>query len=220
MVDSEDRTRRWIGGRASVIGTVIAMVALPALLAWDNRSLDATESSSVMSTPGTPSSTPSGSDPAVTSPELAAGGQEGLPIDLLVDGRPQVAEKGVWATFEEGWYPVESASSERWASSPAVLNVHSPDARRVNLRTTVLSAKPNPAGGQSTLRVSVNGGTAETVPVRPGEPLQVAIELEAGLSEVTFELTEGNFVQGDYSPENTDPRPFSFQLKTFDIVSG
>ena len=141
------------------------------------------------------------------------------PRDILVDGRPQIAGEGLWASHGTGWYPAASPTGDRWATSPARLDVYSAEARVVDLRTTPLFAKPDPATGLSTLRVAANGGTPQAVAVRAGEPLRVAIDLRPGWNSVVLELAEGNFVGKDYDPKNTDPRPFSFQLTTIDIVT-
>lgn len=156
---------------------------------------------------------------AATRDAVSTGLYRPAPPDILVDSRPQLAGAGLWAGHVDGWFPGGADGGPRWAMSPAVLEVYSPDARQVELRTTTIAAKLDPVTGGSTLRVAANGGTPRSVALRAGEPLRVAVDLRAGWNTVTLELAEGNFRLSDYDPANTDPRLYSFVIEPIDIVS-
>jgi hypothetical protein len=161
-----------------------------------------------------------GSDPALVRPTYPASGLQALPTDIRIDGQAvtRVTGQELWALPGEGWYPAEP-SDGRWASTPAMLYVFSPSPSQVRVRLEPMAAKTVPGTRTSTLLVASNGGAARALPMRARHPVRVSLELHSGWNEVAMSLVEGNFRIGDYDPGNTDPRLFSFQLASIDIVT-
>jgi hypothetical protein len=124
--------------------------------------------------------------------------------------------------LQENWNPQEVTPewSLRWAQSPAVLTIYSPQARQATLELTpALIYEPGLPDGylghNGVLLVEMESGPTIHLPIHPDEVAKVALTLRPGVQTVTLRLTAGNVRPTDFG--EPEQRTLSFAIHSLNL---
>ena len=148
--------------------------------------------------------------------------QEPLVDDELVQVYkvPSLAEAEKTATvmmeLSNGWHPWENGF--RWATSPAVLSIWSPNPQPVILELVpeILYVPELILGTKGRLYVSLDDGPERVMTVRQGEPAAITLALAGGPQQVRLRLETGNFIPFELMG-NEDRRELSFSVRSINL---
>jgi hypothetical protein len=124
--------------------------------------------------------------------------------------------------LQENWYPrdVTPEWSLRWAQSPAVLTIYSPQTQTATLELTpALIYQPGLTDGylgdSGVLLVEMENNPPIRLPIRPDETAQVALTLQPGVQTITLTLEAGSINPADLG--EAEHRILSFAIHSLNL---
>jgi hypothetical protein len=136
---------------------------------------------------------------------------------ILINGEAQQhADLDIVASVGPGWYPFDAQSNTRWAQSPSVIYVYSPEPRMVRFHSSAYIVydplSEYGIGTHGSLTIHLNDAPIWEQEIHTGEPFTADVDLQAGWNQIELMLAAGNFRPSDVQPGNGDQRLLSFLL--------
>jgi len=118
---------------------------------------------------------------------------------------------GLGALFDLGWYGYEPQWEGRWMRATGRLWVASPRATAATLRLTPAALNENGRYGErGSLAVFLDGALVAERPIAVNEPIELELQLPAGISELRLDAGGGEALLG---ADNGDPRLFAVAVR-------